>query len=163
MGLFGSKTESSLMYMGETLEPIGKIPIKVVVGLSLKNEDESLHIHYNTTDITLPFNRILSFSTESETTLKKAGNSLSGALIGGAIGGGIGAVIGAGKNKGKTDIKWISTLTYKDKNGQVQELHFIDWSLTGYYKGETRHWAYSQFAEKINSIVSSYADDITEL
>lgn len=165
MGLFKSKEkkEKSVAYMGETLEPIGKIPVKAVVGLTLKSDDKVLNIHHDKINITLPFDRILSFKTESETDLKKAGNSLGGALIGGVIGGGVGAVIGAGKNKGKTDIKWFSTLTYKDKDGQVQELHFIDYGLTGYYSGESQHWGYMKFAQELNNIAVSYADDITEL
>lgn len=169
MGLFKTKEEKelskqkSVVYMGETLESIGKIPVKAVVGLSLKPDNKVLNIHHDKTDITLPYDRILSFKTESETALKKAGNSLGGVLIGGAIAGGVGAVIGAGKNKGKTSIKWFSTLTYKDKDGQVQELHFIDYGLTGYYSGENQHWGYMQFAETVNKIAVSYADDITEL
>lgn len=157
------KREKSVVFVGESLQPIGKIPAGKTVGLSLKPDTKALNIHFDKIDITLPYERITGFSLVDEVTLAKSGSGLGGAIVGGALFGGAGAIVGQNIKKGKTDVKWISTLSYTDKDGNAQELSFIQWGVTGHYKGATKHYGASQFENKLNEIVSRYADDITEL
>lgn len=169
MGLFKSKEEkvlkkeASLAFLGESLQPIGKIPSGKTVGLTLKPAEQVLNIHFDKTDITLPYDRIRGFRLEDETTIAKSGSTIGRALIGGALFGNTGAIVGGMSAKGKTNIKWIGTLSYVDKAGNFQELNFIQWGLSGHYEGVTKHYGASQFENKINEIVSRYGEDITEL
>lgn len=171
MGFFTKKTteekahkkESSLIFMGESLQTIGKIPAGKCVGLTLKPSDQVLNIHHDKTDITLPYERLKGFKLEDEVTLAKSGGGLGGAIVGGALFGGVGAIVGQNIKKGKTDVKWVGVLTYEDKEGNMQQLSFIQWGMTGYYEGATKHWGASQFENAINEIVSRYSEDITEL
>lgn len=171
MGFFTKKTpeekaqkkESSLIFMGESLQNIGKIPAGKCVGLTLKASDQVLNIHHDKTDITLPYERLRGFKLEDEVTLAKSGSGLGGAIVGGALFGGAGAIVGQNAKKGKTDIKWVGTLTYEDKEGNLQQLSFIQWGVTGHYEGTTKHWGASQFENTINEIAARYSEDITEL
>lgn len=169
MGLFKSKEEkaikkeASLIFMGESLQAIGKIPTGKTVGLTLKPEEQVLNIHFDKIDITLPYERIKGFRLEDETTLAKSSSTIGRALVGGALFGKTGAVIGGMSAKGKTDTKWIGTLSYFDKESNLQELAFIQWGLTGHYEGATKHYGASLFENKINEIASRYGEDITEL
>ena len=157
------KKEASQMFMGETLQPIGKIPIGKTVGLTLKPADSVLNIHCDKIDVTLPYDRIRGFRLENETTLAKSGGTIGRAAVGGALFGSTGAVVGAMSGKGNTATKWIGTLSYVDKDGNLQELSFIQWGLTGHYDGAAKHYGASQFENKVNEIASRFADDITEL
>lgn len=175
MGLFKSKDkdqrkqerelkkEASLIFLGESLQPIGKIPSGTTVGLTLKPADKVLNIHHDKIDITLPYERIRGFKLEDETTLKKSGSTIGRAIVGGTLFGNTGAIVGGMSAKGNTNTKWIGTLLYVDKDNNPQELLFIQWGLTGHYEGATKHWGASQFEKKINEIVSNYSEDITEL
>lgn len=157
------KKEASLAFMGESLQPIGKIPSGKTVLIDLKPDSQVLRICYDKTEITLPYERIRGFKLEDETTLAKSGNTIGRALVGGALFGGAGAVVGGMSGKGNTKTKWIGTLSYIDKDGNSQELAFIQWGLTGHYEDNTKHYGASQFENKVNEIVSRYAEDITEL
>lgn len=169
MGIFknkkekDSKKEKYNTFMGETMQPIGKISMGQPVGLTLKSDKEVLNIHHDKIDITLPYNRIRGFKLESETELAKSGSTIGRALVGGALFGSAGAVVGGISAKGRTDTKWIATLSYVDKEGNPQELNFIQWGLTSYYEGASKHYGASQFENNVNNIASRYADDITEL
>lgn len=169
MGLFKSKEEkakkkeATQIFAGETLQAIGKIPSGKNVGLTLDPNKQVLNIHYDKTDITLPYDRIRGFKLEDETTLAKNGNTIGRALVGGALFGGAGAIVGGMSAKGKTKTKWIGTLLYVDKEGNLQELNFVQWGLTGYYEGETKHFGASQFENTVNDIASRFGEDITEL
>lgn len=175
MGLFSKKTaeekeqekrfkkESSLVFLGESLQPIGKIPAGKCVGLSLKPSDQVLNIHHDKIDITLPYKRLRGFKLEDEVTLSKSSSGLGGAIIGGVLFGGAGAIIGQNIKKGKTKVKWIATLSYEDKEGNLQTLNFIQWGLSGHYEGDTKDWGAGQFEEVVNEIVSRYGENITEL
>lgn len=171
MGLFSKKTpeekaqkkEASVVFLGESLQAIGKIPAGKCVGLSLKPADQVLNIHYDKTDITLPYERLRGFRVEDEVTLAKSGSGLGGAIVGGALFGAGGAIVGQNMKKGKTAVKWVATLSYVDKEGSSQALNFIQWGITGYYEGATKHYGASQFENAINEIVSRYSEDITEL
>lgn len=171
MGLFTKKTpeekaqkkESSVMFLGESLQSIGKIPAGKCVGLTLKPTDQVLNIHHDKTDITLPYTRLRGFRLEDEVTLAKSGSGLGGAIVGGALFGGAGAIVGQNAKKGKTNIKWVATLTYEDKEGNLQTLNFIQWGMTGHYEGASKHYGASQFENAINEIVGRYGEDITEL
>lgn len=171
MGLFGKKSpeekaqkkEASAVFLGESLQPIGKIPAGKCVGLSLKPADQVLNIHYDKTDITLPYERLRGFRVEDEVTLAKSGSGLGGAIVGGALFGGAGAIVGQNMKKGKTAVKWVATLSYEDKEGNPQTLSFIQWGITGHYEGATKHYGASQFENTINEIVARYGEDVTEL
>ena len=171
MGLFTKKTpeekaqkkEAAVMFAGESLQAIGKIPAGKCVGLTLKPADQVLNIHHDKTDITLPYARLRGFRLEDEVTLAKSGSGLGGAIVGGALFGGAGAIVGQNAKKGKTNIKWVATLTYEDKEGNLQTLNFIQWGITGHYEGTTKHWGASQFESAINDIVARNSEDITEL
>ena len=169
MGLFKSKEEkakkkeASVMFLGETLQAIGKIASGKIVGLSLKPEEQIFNIHHDKIDISLPYDRILGFKLEDEVTLAKSGSTIGRALVGGALFGKTGAVVGGMSAKGKTNVKWIGTLSYKDKEGTVQELGFLQIGLSGPYEGATKHYGASQFENMVNEIASRNAEDITEL
>lgn len=157
------KKESSQMFLGESLQAIGKIPAGKCVGLTLKPSDKVLNIHYDKTDITLPYERLRGFRLENEVTLAKSSSGLGGAVVGGALFGVGGAIVGQNAKKGKTKVKWVGTLYYVDKDGNSQTLSFIQWGVTGYYEGENKHWGAGQFENTISDIVSRYGEDITEL
>ena len=169
MGLFKTKEEkdkkkeSSLVFIGESLQQIGKIASGKTVGLTLDPENEVLKIHHDKIDITLSYDRIRGFKLEDETTLAKSGSVIGRAIVGGTLFGSTGALVGGMSAKGKTNTKWIGTLSYIDKEGNFQELAFIQWGITGHYEGTTKHYGASQFESKINEIVSRYTEDITEL
>lgn len=157
------KQEANAAYCGDSLQNIGKIPVNGVCGLSLKPEEKVLNIHSGKMDVTLPYERIKSFKVENETTLAKAGSGLGGALVGGALFGGAGAIVGQNLKKGATKTKWIATLTYEDKEGVLQELHFIERGLTGLYDGDKKSYIAALFENVVNNIVTKCGDDITEL
>lgn len=157
------KYESTLSFMGKTLQPIGQIPAETIVNLRLDSEKEELKIVQNKTEITLPYQRIISFRLEDETTLAKSGSGLGGAIVGGALFGTAGAIVGQNMKKGKTKTRWIGTLTYKDKEGNTQGLNFIQWGLTSAYDGEKKYYSASLFENKVNEITGRYGDNITEL
>lgn len=171
MGLFSKKSaeekarkkEKSVIFMGESLQVIGKIPAGKCVGLTLKSDQKILNIHHDKIDITLPYERLRGFKLENEVTLAKSGGGLGGAIVGGALFGGAGAIVGQNVKKGKTNVKWVGTLSYDDKEGNLQTLSFIQWGISGYYEGATKHYGASQFESAINEIVSRYGEDITEL
>lgn len=171
MGLFSKKTpeqkaakrESAAVFLGESNQAIGKIPAGKVVGLTLKPEEQVLNIHHDKTDITLPYSRIKGFKLEDEITLAKSGSGLGGAIVGGALFGGAGAIVGQNIKKGQTNIKWVGTLSYEDKDGNAQTLSFIQWGLTGYYENVNKHFGAAQFETVLNEIATRGAENITEL
>ena len=169
MGLFKSKEEkalkkeASVAFMGSSLQPIGKIPSGSLVFLTLKPAEQVLNIRFEKIDITLPYDRIRGFKLEDETTLAKNGSTIGRALVGGALFGKTGAVIGGMSAKGNTKTKWIGILSYIDKEGNLQELAFIQWGLTGPYEDSNKHYGMSKFESQVNEIVSRYSEDITEL
>lgn len=158
-----SKQEKAAIFLGDALQPIGKIPVNGACGLSLKPEERVLNIHHDKTDITLPYERIKSFKVENETTLAKSGSGLGGAIIGGALFGSAGAIVGQNIKKGKTQVKWIAILSYEDKEGNLQQLSFIERGLTGLYEGDTKSFSAMSFENVVNRIASDCGEDITEL
>lgn len=171
MGLFSKKSpeeklqkkEAGVMFLGESLQAIGKIPAGACVGLTLKPSEAVLNIHHDKIDITLPYERLRGFKLADEVTLTKSGSGLGGAIVGGALFGVGGAIVGQNAKKGKTKVRWIGTLSYVDKEGNAKELNFIQWGVTGYYEDENKQWVASKFENTINEIVSRYGEDITEL
>lgn len=171
MGLFSKKSpeekqfkkESSVAFLGESLQAIGKIPAGKCVGLTLKPSDQVLNIHYDKIDIILPYERLRGFRLENEVTMAKSGSGLGGAIVGGALFGGAGAIVGQNAKKGKTKVKWIGTLSYVDKEDNPKTLSFIQWGIPKYYEGDVKDWGASQFETVVNDIVSRYGEDITEL
>lgn len=157
------KKESSLMYLGNSLQPIGQIPQGSHVILSLIPEKSCLNIRHLKTDITLPYERIISFTVDNEVSLTKSGSTIKRAAIGGLLFGDTGAIVGGMSGKGNTTAKWFGTLLYKDKDGNDKELNFLEETLTGCYKNANKSYMAKQFEETINKIVSKYAENITEL
>ena len=176
MGLFHSKTdkdakkaarerkkETSVFFYGQTLQPVGKIAAGQPVGISLNPDIQALNIHHDKTDITLPYNRIISFLLDSDDKLTSSGNAGLRALAGGALFGTVGSVVGAASAKSKTSKRWIAVLTYKDKEGATQSLSFLQMALTKPYDGETKHYGAAKFEKAINEICSRCGEEITEL
>lgn len=157
------KEEKTAIFTGDSLQPIGKIPVNGCCGLSLKPDERVLNIHHDKIDITLPYERLKSFKVEDETTLSKSGSGLGGAIVGGVLFGGAGAVVGQNMKKGKTKVKWIGTLTYEDKEGNIQSLSFVERALTGLYEGENKSYSSMTFENVVNRIGSDCGEDITEL
>lgn len=157
------KKESSVAFMGESLQSIGKIPMGKLTFLSLNPEEKVLIVSHEKIKITLPYDRIRGFKLEDETTLAKSGSTIGRAIVGGTLFGGTGAIVGGISAKGNTKTKWIGTLSYIDKEGNLQELAFLQWGLTGPYMDATKHYGMGQFEIKVNEIVSRYSEDITEL
>lgn len=131
--------------------------------LTLKPAEKVLNIHHEKTDITLPYDRVKGFRVEDEVTLKKAGSGVGGAVLGGALFGGAGAIVGQNLKKGATDVKWIATLFYVDKDGAEQELCFIERGITGLYGGNSKSNIATAFECAVNNIASKHGEDITEL
>ena len=75
----------------------------------------------------------------------------------------MGAIVGQNATKGKTKTKWIGTLVYEDKDGNIQELYFIERGLTGLYDGDQKSYSSTQFEMAVNNIASNVGEDITEL
>lgn len=176
MGLFHSKAdkdakkearerkkEAGAFFYGQTLQPIGRIAAGQPVGLTLNPDSQVLNIHHDTTDITLPYARILGFLLDSEDKLAGSGNAGMRALAGGALFGATGAVVGAASAKNKASRRWIAVLTYKDKEGNPQSLRFLQMVLTKPYDGETKHYGAAQFEKAVNEIGSRMGEEITEL
>lgn len=169
MGLFKSKEEkkakkeANAFFLGQTLQAIGRIPAGKNVGISLEPERQVLKIQYEETAITLPYSRIISFMLEDETKLSDKGNAGLRALAGGALFGVTGAIVGAASAKNKATKKWVGILTYKDKEGQIQSLAFLQMALTKPYDGKTKHYGASQFEKMVNEIASRNSENITEL
>lgn len=158
------KKESKASFIGATLQPIGKIPLGATVGLSLKPDLQVLNIHYDKTDITLPYSRIRGFRVEDETTVAKSGSTVGRAFVGGALFGNTGAIVGGMSAKGNTATRWIGTLAYEDKSGILQELGFIQWGMpSGYYTGATKSYHAQQFEQVIRNVAYQSGEDITEL
>lgn len=157
------KQEKRAAFIGDALQPIGKIPVNGCCGFTLKPDERVLNIHSGKIDITLPYDRIRSFQVENETTLAKSGSGLGGAIIGGALFGGAGAIVGQGAKKGKTKTRWIATLTYTDKEGMLQQLNFVERGLTGLYDGNSKSLSAMSFEKVVNRIASDCSEDITEL
>ena len=157
------KKEASTIFFGTALQPIGKIPINGLCGLSLKPEERVLSVKYDKIEITLTYDRIKGFKVENEVTLAKSGSGLGGAIVGGALFGAAGAVIGQNAQKGKTKANWYGILIYEDKDGKINELGFIEYSITGPYTGEIKSYMASTFENIVNRIASYVGEDITEL
>ena len=157
------KKEARVTYWGYSLQTIGKIPVNGMCILTLKPEEKVLNIRHKKTDITLPYDRVKGFRVEDEVTLKKAGGGVGGAVLGGTLFGGAGAIVGQNLKKGATDVKWIATLFYVDKEGAEQELCFIECGITGLYGGNSKSNIATTFESVVNNIASKHGEDIAEL
>lgn len=169
MGLFKSneekkiKKEAKVFFLGQTLQPIGRIIAGQTVGLSLEPEKQVLRIHQDKIDITLPYDRIVSFILEDETKLMNGGNAGLRALAGGALFGTTGALIGAASAKNRAARRWVGILTYLDKTGTMKSLAFLQMALTKPYDGDAKHYGAAQFEKTVNEIASRNGENITEL
>ena len=158
------KKESKVFFFGQTLQSIGQILEGKEVCLSLSPEDRVLNIRQDkTTNITLPYDRIMSFVLENESTCTNGGNAGLRALAGGALFGTTGALIGAASAKNKTTKRWIGVLTYKDKAGLENSLAFLQTALLKPYDGDVKHYGAAQFEKIVNEIASKNRETITEL
>lgn len=151
------------LFVGTALQPIGKIPVNGCCSLKLMPKEKVLNIHQGQIDITLPYDRIISFKLEDETKFCNSGSGLGSAIVGGVLFGGAGAIVGQNMKKGKAKKRWIGILTYKDKAGEIKELHFIQWGVTGEYTGENKQIVAMKFEAAVNKIGSANGENITEL
>lgn len=191
MGLFGSKAKRELrkdlarekktQYEGTNMQPIGQIPSEVEVVLSLDPAKELLSISYKAIAITLPYNRINSFTVEIIST-DKTNKVLKGAqsflentdtnptgfdplgvkkLFSGLAGNVASNLIPQNKV-----IDAISTLSYVDKNGEPQQLQFSNSWETGHGINNDdafQDYQAQEFSKVIHAIISRRAENITEL
>ena len=154
------KADRSVLFTGTTLQPLGKIQQGWIVELTLDPDERKLHLKNKQAcaDITIPYERLRGFDLEDETTLAKSGGTLGRALVGGALFGAAGAVVGGMSGKGKTKTKWYGSLSYEDKDGNPQELHFEE-----FLSFKNVNPASLQFKNRVNAIAAGNRQDITEL
>lgn len=170
MGFFSRKTkqdkelkkENSVMFMGASMQPIGKITKNQPLSLRLDSELEKLVIYSDGEKILLPYERMVAISIEDESTIK-SGTGLGGAVLGGFLFGGVGALVGQQATKGKSETNWYCILQYKDKNGDLQELSFIQHGLIGPLSQKQKPYNSEQFEKAVNLIIKRYSESITEL
>lgn len=163
--------EKTTSFKGETTQRIGIIPQGVDVTLKLDSTDGVLIIAYTKTQkVTLVFERIMGFMVEQSKSYEtdQASNIAGAILSGGALGRGVvgqvgrlaGGILSAKQNE---IVHWVATLHYKNKNGEQEELHFIEKSSDGYYEGESKSTASKKFENAINKIAIMSGDNLTEL
>ena len=156
------KQESLAIFQGYLAETLGQFNAGYLVSLKLDPDREVLEISGQKKDptITLPYNRIVSFVVEDETSLVKSGSGIGRALAGGLLFGGAGAVVGAMSGKGKTKTAWYGTLTYKTKEGDTAQIVLKELTL-GNPRSKTL--SATTFETVVAGIVRRYAATITEL
>ena len=157
------KKESKVAFFGKTLQPIGHIPAGTSVILALEPKQKKLIIRYEKSPIALPYERIISFILDSEDNLLNGGHAGARALAGGILFGAAGAVIGAASAKNKSAKKWIGVLSYKDKEGNVKSLNFLQDGFSAPYDGKEKHYGAAQFEATVNNIIAKNSVVITEL
>lgn len=157
------KKESKVAFFGKTLQPIGHIPAGTSVILALEPKQKKLIIRYEKSPIALPYERIISFILDSEDNLSSGGHAGARALAGGILFGSAGAVIGAASAKNKSTKRWIGVLSYKDKEGNVKSLDFLQDGFSAPYDGKEKHYGAAQFEATVNNIVTKNSEIITEL
>lgn len=157
------KKESKVAFFGKTLQPIGHIPAGTSVILALEPKQKKLIIRYEKSPIALPYERIISFILDSEDNLLNGGHAGARALAGGILFGAAGAVIGATSAKNKSAKKWIGVLSYKDKEGNVKSLNFLQDGFSAPYDGKEKHYGAAQFEATVNNIIAKNSEVITEL
>lgn len=157
------KKESKVAFFGKALQSIGHIPAGASVVLALEPEQKKLIIRYEKSPIALPYERIISFILNSEDKLSNGGHAGARALAGGILFGAAGAVIGAASAKNKSAKKWIGVLSYKDKEGNVKSLNFLQDGFSAPYDGKEKHYGAAQFEAAVNNIVTKNSEVITEL
>ncbi len=194
MGLFGSKEErikkrdyskeKKARYEGTNMQAIGQIPIGVNVILSLDPEKELLNIGYKTINISLPYNRIKSFTCTFVTT-DKTNNILKGAqnflqtaeaspkgfdpLGAKKLVAGLAGNVASNLIPVNLIVHTIAILSYIDKNGQNQQLQFNTTRETGHIINTEENiqmyhdYTAINFSEIITMITSRHAESITEL
>ena len=111
----------------------------------------------------MPYERIISFILDSEDNLSSGGHAGARALAGGILFGSAGAVIGAASAKNKSTKRWIGVLSYKDKEGNVKSLDFLQDGFSAPYDGKEKHYGAAQFEATVNNIVTKNSEIITEL
>lgn len=154
------KAESKVIFTGTATQPIGKIQPGWIVDLTLDPDEQRLHIKNKkeSADITIPYERLREFHLEDETTLEKSGGTVGRAVVGGLLFGPAGAVVGGMSGKGKTKTRWFGTLVFENKDGDTEELIFVEFLS---FKGGNP--ASVQFKTRVNAIAASNRPDITEL
>lgn len=160
------KKEKTALFMGVSLQPIGKIAVNQIPSLSLDPDNQLLYIKYGKdVKISLPYDRIVSFSLQSETEIMNGGNAGLRALAGGVLFGAAGATVGAASAKNKPKKKWVGTLTYKDKSGEIASLSFLEYNLLRLheYEGDSKSLSGLDFENLVNGIASRFSKDIIEL
>lgn len=156
--------ERKSTFHGKIQQTVGKIPAGSHVKLSFNPDLKTLNMNKKDITITLPYDRVLSFRVEDETTLAKSGGTVGRAMVGGALFGGTGAVVGGMSGKGNTKTRWIATLSYQDKEGNEKELQFVECSNLGSdYDSKNKSPQAKWFEKTIANIISANQEDVTEL
>lgn len=155
MSIFGKKNNA--IYSGEIGESIGKISAGSFVTLNLVPDKNVLVIN---NQIALPYERIVGFKVDDETTLTKSNSCIGRAIIGGMLFGGVGAIVGGMSGKGKTKTTWYGILTYKGKDEAERQIVIKEFRLDG---GNGKSIQAMKFENCISDIISHYAEDINEL
>ena len=121
--------EKGTSYMGYPLQNLGPITTGSVVTIKMHPDEQKISLTSGKNSIDLPYDRILGFSINDETSLSSGKISIGGAIIGSAIFGPVGGVLGGLQKKGKNKISWIGTLLYESKEGERKELNFTTYTL----------------------------------
>lgn len=163
MNNFKEKTSS---FKCESMQPIGAIPQGGDVTLKLDPNHQNLIIHYNKrTEITLTYMRIASFRLECmESFIDDRNSKIAGRALASGVFGRVGKMAGSAlMEMQKKEIRWIGTLVYRDKSGEMQELKFIQKLGPEYYGEEEKYSSAAKFERMVNEIACRMGEGITEL
>lgn len=169
---FQNLREKTAVFKCETLQSIGAIPLGGDVVLKLNPADQNLIIHYSKkAEITLTYERIVAFRIERhQTSIKNEANEagqIAGQILSTGLFGKTGKIVG-GLSSGilgreKIQNRWIGTLIYKDKKGELQELNFIQKQNNEYYTDKEKDPSANNFERIVNEIACRFGENITEL
>lgn len=143
--------EKGTSYMGYPLQNLGPITSDSIITIKMHPAEQRITLSSGKNEIELPYDRILGFSIEEETTLTSGKISLSGAIIGSALLGPAGMAFGALHKKGKNKVRWIGTLLYLSKEGTPEELNFLTYTLGS---PDKKTFQMTQFESLMNKIAT---------
>lgn len=163
--------EKTTVFKGETVQSVGVIPQGVNVSLKLDSANGNLVIVYTKTQtVTLVYERVLGFSVgctksyEADQVSNAVGQVLARGGLGRGVAGQVGRLVGGGLvGRQKEIVRWIGTLFYTNKNGEREELQFIEKVGDEYYSEETKSAAAKKFETAVNKVAMLTGDNLTEL
>lgn len=153
--------EKGTSYMGYPLQNLGPITTQSIVTIKMHPDEQKISLVSGKNKLELPYNRILGFSINDETTLSSGKVSIGGAIIGAALFGTVGGVAGALHKKGKSKTSWIGTLLYESKDGENKEINFLTYTIGN---PDKKTFQMNQFEMLMNKIaVRRYTENTFEL